>query len=234
MAASTLAGSKGAVSFRTTTTAAYLAPAEYVDSDHRLVTAAARELCAHARSRRDAAQAVYYFVRDLPYEGGDFEDLEIYRASSVLAAGHGYCVGKAALCAALARATGIPARLGFADVRNHLASPRLLAAMATDVFAWHGYAQLLLHGRWVSVSPTFDTATCQRAGVPPLDFDGEHDALLQSFDGSGATMRYLKRHGLFHDVPARFLAAEMLRLYPFARDHGITRFLAADRARPDD
>ena len=228
------ASSNGTASFRTATTVAYLAPAEYVDSDHRLITAAARELCTDAAPRRDAAQAVFYFVRDLPYEGGDFEDLEIYRASSVLAAGHGYCVGKAALCAALARATGIAARLGFADVRNHLASPRLLAAMATDVFAWHGYTQLLLHGRWVSVSPTFDTATCRRAGVPPLEFDGEHDALLQSFDGSGVTMSYLKRHGLFHDVPARFLAAEMPRLYPFARDHGITRFLAGGRARPDD
>jgi transglutaminase-like putative cysteine protease len=215
---------KGPAGFRTTTSAAYLAPAEYVDSDHPLITDRARALCADGDAPWDAARAVFYFVRDLRYAGGDFEDLEIYRASSVLAAGHGYCVGKAALCAALARAVGIPARLGFADVRNHLASPRLLAAMATDVFAWHGYTQLLLRGRWVSVSPTFDILTCQRAGVPPLEFDGEHDALLQSFDGSAATMSYTKLHGPFHDVPARFLAAEMPRLYPFARDHGITRF----------
>jgi transglutaminase-like putative cysteine protease len=99
--------------------------------------------------------------------------------------------------------------------------------MGTDVFAWHAYAQLFLAGRWVSVSPTFDAATCRRAAVPVLEFDGEHDALLQSFDGSGATMSYIKRHGTFHDVPARFLAAEMPALYPFARDHGITRFQAA-------
>jgi len=219
------ASGRRADGFQTATIAAYLAPADYIDSDHPLITARVGQLCAGAGP--EAARAVYYFVRDLRYEGGDFEDLEIYRASSVLAAGHGYCVGKAALCAALARAAGIPARLGFADVRNHLASARLLAAMATDVFAWHGYAQLFLRGRWVSVSPTFDIATCERAGVTPLDFDGEHDALLPSFDGSGATMTYVKRHGIFHDVPARFLAAEMPRLYPFARDHGITRFLAA-------
>ena len=232
--------------------AAYLAAADYVDSDHPLIIARARQLCAgaaadagagagagagggaragasaSASSEAEAARAVFYFVRDLRYRGGDFEDLEIYRASSVLAAGHGYCVGKASLCAALARAAAIPARLGFADVRNHLASPRLLAAMGTDVFAWHGYAQLFLGGRWVSVSPTFDRATCERAGVAPLEFDGEHDALLQSFDGSGATMSYTKRHGIFHDVPARFLAAEMPSLYPFARDHGITRFLRSE------
>jgi transglutaminase-like putative cysteine protease len=211
--------------------AVYRAPAEYIDSRHPLVVARARELCAAGRARRDVARAVFYFVRDLRYEGGDFEDLEIYRASSVLAAGHGYCVGKAALCTALARAAGIPARLAFADVRNHLASARLLAAMGTDIFAWHGYSQLFLAGRWVSVSPTFDPGACRRAGVPALDFDGRHDALLQSFDGTGATMRYLTWHGSFHDVPAQFLAAEMPRLYPFARDHGITRFLAAAGAR---
>jgi transglutaminase-like putative cysteine protease len=206
--------------------AVYLAPAEFIDSGHPLVSAKARELCASTGTRRDAARAVFYFVRDLRYEGGDFEDPAIYRASCVLAAGHGYCVGKAALCAALARAAGIPARIGFADVRNHLASPRLLAAMGTDIFAWHGYSQLFLGGRWISVSPTFDPGTCRRAGVAPLEFDGEHDALLQSFDVTGATMAYLKRHGIFHDVPAQFLAAEMPRLYPFAADHGITRFLA--------
>jgi len=218
-----------AARFPTATTAVYLAPAEYIDSGHPLVTARAGDLCATVRSRRDAARAVFYFVRNLRYEGGDFEDLEIYRASSVLAAGHGYCVGKAALCTALARAAGLPARLGFADVRNHLASPRLLAAMGTDIFAWHGYSQLFLGGRWVSVSPTFDPDACRRAGVPPLDFDGAHDALLQSFDSTGATMRYVKRHGTFHDVPAQFLAAEMPRLYSFAREHGITRFQAARR-----
>jgi transglutaminase-like putative cysteine protease len=244
MAVSRQARGRPAGSFRGATMAAYLAPAGYVDSDHPLIIAQARQLRAGvsaaagagaetgaemaAEMVAEAGRAVFYFVRDLRYRGGDFEDLEIYRASSVLAAGHGYCVGKASLCAALARAAAIPARLGFADVRNHLASPRLRAAMGTDVFAWHGYTQLFVGGRWVSVSPTFDRAACERAGVAPLEFDGKHDALLQSFDGSGATMSYVKRHGTFHDVPARFLAAEMPRLYPFARDHGITRFLRSE------
>ena len=226
MAAGTSGGCDGTGSFQTSTMAVYLAPADYIDSGHPLITARATDLRAGAQSARAAARAVYCFVRDLRYEGGDFEDLEIYRASSVLAAGHGYCVGKAALCAALARAAGIPARAGFADVANHLASPRLLAAMGTGIFAWHGYAQLFLGGRWVSVSPAFDADTCQRAGVAVLEFDGEHDALLQSFDGGGR-MRYIRQHGIFHDIPARFLAGEMPRLYPFARDHGITRFKAA-------
>ena len=206
-----------------------LAPAEYIDSHHALVAAQAARLRAAAGTERGTARAVYYFVRDLTYEGGDFEDLEIYRASSVLAAGHGYCVGKASLCAALARAAGIPARIGFADVRNHLASPRLRQAMGTDIFAWHGYTELLLDGSWIKVSPTFDTRTCQRAGAAPLEFDGEHDALLQSFDGT-SSMRYVREHGAFHDVPARFLAAEMQRLYPFTGDRGVTRFIAGGQS----
>lgn len=47
-------------------------------------------------------------------------------------------------------------------------------------------------------------------------------------------MSYIKRHAIFQDVPARFLAAEMPRLYPFARDHGVTRLQAVGRAGPRD
>jgi transglutaminase-like putative cysteine protease len=212
----------------TDTVAVYLAPGEYVDSLDPAVRAMATELIAGTANDNEAARAIFRFVRDLTYEGDDFEDLDIYRASSVLAAGHGYCVSKASLCAGLARAAGIPARIAFADVRNHLASPRLLRAMGTDVFAWHGYTELRLGSRWVKVSPTFDRETCRRGGVAPLEFDGVHDAVLQSFDG-GRTMAYIKDHGAFHDVPARFLAAEMPRLYPFARNGGITRYKNARR-----
>ena len=201
--------------------AVFTAPAEYIDSDHPCVAATAGTL-----AEDDAAAtliALYEFVRDLPYEADDFEDLETYRASHTLAVGHGYCVSKAGLFAALVRAAGFPARVGFADVRNHLASPRLTAAMGTDVFAWHGYGEVYAGGRWIKVSPTFDTRTCERAGVEPLGFNGRDDALLQSFDGGG-TLRYERFHGAFHDVPARFLAAEMPRLYPFTRNGGLAAF----------
>jgi transglutaminase-like putative cysteine protease len=213
----------GSADFGSAPHAAYLAPGEYVDSDHPEVATLAARLTAGATSPEAAARAIFVFVRDLPYEGDDFDDLTIYRASHVLAAGHGYCVSKASLCAALARAAGVPSRVAFADVANHLSSPRLRAAMGTDIFAWHGYVELWLEQRWVKASPTFDSVTCRRARVAPLAFDGVHDALLQTF-GGGGHMAYLRHHGSFHDVPARFLAAEMLRLYPFARDRGISRF----------
>lgn len=205
--------------------AVFTAPAEYADSDHPAVTATARALTGD-----DAVAtlvALFGFVRDLPYEADDFEDLETYRASHVLAVGHGYCVSKAGLFVALARAVGFPARVGFADVRNHLSSPRLAAAMGTDLFAWHGYGEVHHAGRWIRVSPTFDPETCRRAGVEPLTFNGRDDALLQAFDGSGAAMRYERHHGTFHDVPARFLATEMPRLYPFTRNGGLDAFKRA-------
>jgi len=211
----------------TTPSAVFTAPAEYVDSDHPTIVACATGLLATATG--DPLVALYELVRDLPYAAGELEELDTYRASTTLAAGHGHCVSKAALLAALARAAGHPARVGYADVRNHLASPRLLAAMGTDVFAWHGFTELWVGDRWVRVSPTFDRATCARFGVPPLAWDGVHDALLQAFDGGG-TMQYVAWHGSFHDVPARFLAAEMCRRYPFVRNGGISRFQRGDAA----
>jgi transglutaminase-like putative cysteine protease len=133
----------------------------------------------------------------------------------VLAAGHAYCVGKASLYIALCRASGIPARLGLADVKNHLATPRLLEMVGTDVFAYHGYVEVKPGREWVKATPTFNVALCQKLGVPPLDFDGENDALMQPFDTAGREfMTYIAQHGTFFDVPAKFLIAEMSRLYP--------------------
>lgn len=205
----------------------YLSAAEYIDSDHAEVAKAAAEW-SNVGDTTQTAVRLFRFVRDLPYEADDFDVLSTFRASHVLEVGHGYCVSKASLCAALARAARIPARIGFADVRNHLSSPRLRQAMGTDVFAWHGYTEFYLDGRWIKASPTFDRATCEKAGVAPLEFDGTHDALLQAFDGSDA-MEYLRFHGTYHDVPARFLSVEMLRLYPFTADRGISRYKAASR-----
>jgi len=79
-------------------------------------------------------RAVRDEIRYDPYI--DYTDPETYRASSVLAKGHGYCVGKASLYVALCRTVGIPARLGLADVKNHLATPRLLEMVGTEVFAY--------------------------------------------------------------------------------------------------
>lgn len=201
----------------TETNRVFLASAEYVDSDHPQVREAAARLIRHAGTAASIACRLFDAVRDMPYTAPDFDRLDSFRASTVLAEGRGYCVAKASAFTALCRAAGLPARLGFADVSNHLATPRVLELMGGGVFAWHGYAEVLLDGRWLKVSPTFDSALCARMGVAVLTFDGAHDAHLQAFDQGGrAFMRYDRMHGTFHDVPARFLAGEMKRLYPRA------------------
>ena len=102
---------------------------------------------------------------------------------------------------------------------NHLSSQKLRDKMGTNYFAWHGFTEVKLADRWIKASPTFNSTLCERYGVAALDFDGDTDALLQAYDGAGRTfMRYEVLHGAFHDVPARFLIAEMARLYPTLRN----------------
>ncbi len=197
--------------------ALFLSPAEFVDSDDEVVITQAQRLTAGCTDPAHRARILYERVRDDirydPYR--DFHDADTYRASAVLRAGIGYCVGKAALYAALCRAAGIPARIGLADVRKHLATPRLLAAVGTDVFAYHGYAEIHLGGGWLKASPTFNATLCDRLGVAVLPFDAESDALLQPYDQQGRSfMSYIVDHGSFFDVPTKFLMREMSRLYP--------------------
>ncbi len=195
----------------------YLAPAEFIDSDHAAVQSKAAELASRAAGQIDQSRLLYSFVRDGirydPYV--DYTDPESWRASSVLNEGHAYCVGKASLYVALCRAIGIPARLGLADVKNHLATPRLIEAVGTDVFAYHGYVEIYPAGKWVKATPTFNATLCHKLGVAPLEFDGETNALMQAFDTGGRQfMSYIVDHGPFFDVPVKFLIAETKRLYP--------------------
>ena len=79
-----------------------------------------------APTTRERAVALYYAVRDgLRYDPYRI-DLSVHgmKASTALAKGYGWCVPKAALLAAVCRAAGIPARVGYADVRNHLSTER--------------------------------------------------------------------------------------------------------------
>jgi transglutaminase-like putative cysteine protease len=168
-------------------------------------------------------RAVRDDIRSDPYV--DYRDPETFRASSVLAVRRGYCVSKASLYAALCRTAGVPARLGFADVQNHLATPKLIESMGTDLFAWHGYSEVYIDGAWLKATPTFNASLCEKLGVAPLEFDGRTDALLHPFDAGGrAFMAYVETHGTFHDVPVKFLVREMARLYP-----GLTRDKIAGR-----
>ena len=197
--------------------ALFLQAAEYVDSDAENIAAFAREVSGDAMDEITKAVRLYYAVRDgivyTPY--CDFRSPETFRASACLARGSGFCVAKAALLAAAARAAGIPARVGFADVRNHLTTPRLRRLMGTDVFYYHGYAELYLEGRWVKATPAFDRGLCERFGVRPLEFDGREDSLFHPYDVGGRRhMEYVRDRGSAADVPVAAIMETFERCYP--------------------
>jgi transglutaminase-like putative cysteine protease len=195
---------------------ATLAPTALIDGDHPAVVAFARR---HAVGDGERARAVAltYAVRD----GFRYDPYRIdlstagMRASRVLDIGVGWCVTKAALLCAAARASGIPARLGYADVRNHLSTERMRQTMKTDLFVWHGYTELWIEGRWVKATPAFNIELCERFGLLPLDFDGEHDSLYHPFDKSGQRhMEYVREHGNFDDMPLARIVADFRLHYP--------------------
>jgi len=194
----------------------YLRPTPFVDCDDSAIRDLARKAAGNAQTVKDKAIALYGAVRDRiqydPYR--DFLDPATFRASDVLAAGKGFCVGKSALLAAAARAVGVPARPGYADVRNHLTSKRLQEQMG-NTFYWHSYTELYVDGKWVKCTPAFDAALCVRAKIRPLDFDGENDSLFHPFDPAGRQhMEYLQDRGAFEDVPFETIVADFKKFYP--------------------
>jgi len=194
----------------------YLRPAPFVDSDDPAIAAFAQKAIAGARTTKEKAIALYGAVRDeIDYDPYiDFLDPAVFRASSVLEAGKGFCVGKSALLSAAARASGIPARPGYADVRNHLTSKRLQERVG-DTFYWHSYTELLIDGKWVKCTPAFDAALCARANIAPLAFDGVNDSLFHPFDQAGRRhMEYLMDRGPFADVPFETIVADFKKFYP--------------------
>lgn len=199
---------------------ATLAPTRFIDSASPDVVAFALE---HAGEGSDCDRAIrlYYAVRDgIRYDMTTFGLApEQFVASNCLKAPSAFCVPKAIALAAVARAAGIPARIGFANVRNHLTSPRISAMMDTDLFLWHAYTSLLIDGKWVKATPAFDIALCTRHKVKPLDFDGREDSILHPFDEAGRKhMEYVDFLGEYDDLPFETFAAEMRAHYPVMLD----------------
>lgn len=196
--------------------AADTAATAFLEVDHPDVVAYAREVTAGADDEAAAAAALFTDVRDrLRYDPyGIDPSPEAFRASAVLASSRAWCVPKAVLLTAAARAVGIPARLGFADVRNHLSSPTLAARMGTDLFVYHGYSVLFVAGGWRKVSPAFNASLCARFGTEPLAFDGTGDALLHAFDGDGRRhMEYVRDRGVYRDLPHAQMIATFAEVY---------------------
>lgn len=194
---------------------ATLAPTALIDSDAPSIRAFAAEH-AHGANDRERAVALYLAVRD----GFRYDPYRIdlspqgMTASTVMAQGYGWCVPKAALLTAACRAAGIPARMGFADVKNHLSTERMRETMKTDLFIWHGYTDMWLQGQWIKATPAFNIELCERFGLLPLEFDGQSDSIYHPFDKTGQRhMEYVQQRGTFDDLPLDLIVADFRTVY---------------------
>ena len=195
----------------------YLAPGEFIDSGDAEVCVFAQSEVGGASGDISRAVKLYYAVRDSilydPYYSG--EERSYFRASDCLRAKRGFCIPKAALLAAAARSVNIPARVGYADVRNHLSTKKLLELIGGDLFIWHSFTELYLEGHWVKATPAFNLKLCERFGVRPLEFDGRHDSLFHEFDQGGCRhMEYVRQRGDYLDVPYDEILADFKKMYP--------------------
>ncbi len=185
-------------------TALFIKPTPFIDSLNPEIIAFARSHTRAMSSDKEKAIALFYAVRDnFRYDPYHIDlSVEGLKASTTLKNNYGWCVSKAILLTAACRSTGIPARLGFADVRNHLVSERMLAFLKTDIAYWHGYSLIYLDKKWIKATPAFNLELCKKSGWFPVEFDGDSDAVFPAKAINGHPhMEYLHDHGSFTDVP---------------------------------
>jgi transglutaminase-like putative cysteine protease len=182
----------------------YLGPTFFIDCDEVIIKDKSRELTAKIEEPRGKAIRIFYFVRDdIRYNVYSPRPTEEYfKASQVLANAEGYCVQKALLLVALARAADIPARLRFAEIRIHHTAKSIAEKRGTNVFSYHGLADLYIDGHWIKATPTYDLGYCSKVGIAPVEFDGKSDALLPLFTLDGRlNIEYIQDRGFFDDLP---------------------------------
>ncbi len=195
----------------------YLSAGYYTNSDHPAIVNFVEENIANISTLKDKIICLYNSVRDkfkyYPYHL--ILKPNALRASVLVQKDYGYCVEKSNLFAACMRVIGVPSRLCFANVRNHLATDRVEAYLKTDLMVFHGYVEIYFNSKWIKCTPVFDTELCNRLGVSVLDFDAENDSVFQESDKAGNPfMTYEHNYGCFRDLPFELFLSELKKYYP--------------------
>ena len=182
----------------------YLKATPIIDCDHWTIREKADELTKIQKEPKEKARALFYFVRDTikynPYMPRYLP--EHFRASITLGRKEGFCVQKAVLLTALSRAVGIPARIGFAAIRNHLLPEKMASMIYGNLLPDHGYAELYLNDQWIKATAVFDLEMCEKNGIIPVEFDGEKDAKFHSHNRDGQLhVEYVMDCGPYDDIP---------------------------------
>ncbi|HQO65079.1 MAG TPA: transglutaminase-like domain-containing protein [Syntrophorhabdus sp.] len=182
----------------------FLEPTFFIDCDEAIIKEKSQELAGCSNKDLEKALRIFYFVRDqIRYNVYSSRSADSdFKASHILKKGEGYCVQKAVLLVALARAVHIPARLRFAEIRIYETARSLAEKRGSNVFPCHGLTDLYVDGRWVKATPTYNLEYCRKAGIAPVEFNGQSDALLPltTVDGK-PNVEYIEDYGFFHDLP---------------------------------
>ena len=190
-----------------------LRPTYCIDSDAKPIVRKASELTASIRNSRDKVLRIFAFVRDeIPYNfAPDVRNRSHFKASHTLEMGNGFCMQKAALFAALCRASGIPARIGFQDIRDYMIVGDFLRLMGTNELSHHGMNAVFLNGRWVMADCTLDSGLANRKRYRLVEFDGARHALLPKTSRTGKPhFDILKQYRFYNDTPL-FASNSMLK-----------------------
>ena len=167
-------------------------------------------------SVKERAIAWYFFVRDAflydPYHLNLRR--EALTVSRIISKKRAWCVEKALVFVAGCRKMGIPARLGFGIVQNHIGVDKLEFYLKRKEIVFHGYAEVFLEDKWVKCTPAFDRRICAINKLEPLNWNGTDDSLFQAFSGDQQFMEYLHFYGEFGEIPFDLMHSEMKKHYP--------------------
>lgn len=193
----------------------FLEPTPFIESTHPAIAARVRELALDALSPRERAARLFEHVRtDVRYEFMAKFQRDDYLASNVLSNNQGFCVQKAVLLAALARAAGVPTALVLCDMRDHALPEKVIRVIGTNVMHHHGLNAFHLDGRWITVDASLDRRFLDKKRYPRVPFDGTNDALLpeHTVDG-GRAAEYVTFHGRFAEFPFEETTQAFIRGY---------------------
>ncbi|MFA5573843.1 MAG: transglutaminase-like domain-containing protein [Brumimicrobium sp.] len=167
-------------------------------------------------SLREQAVQLYYKVRDMFIYDPYHLDLrsENLKSSVIMKKKRAWCVEKSIVLATGFRALGIPSKLGYGIVVNHIGVEKLTKYLKRKEIVFHGYVSAFIDGKWVKTTPAFDRRICRLLNVKPLEWDGKNDALLQAYQGENEFMEYKHFYGEFEDVPVQLMNDEMQKYYP--------------------
>jgi len=195
----------------------FLQPTFFIDSDSTEISDFVSETVSKETNPKLMAIRIFYAVRDqIIYDPYAFTlKPERLKASYILSQKSAFCIPKAIVLAAAARAANIPARLGFANLINHLMGKELKQLLQTNLIAWHGYAELYIDHQWIKVTPAFNADLCKHLNVPSVEFNAENHAIFPGKDNNGNQyMEYINYQGTFSDLPLDRIVKSMKHYYP--------------------